>query len=468
MYHCLMTSSSVSRCSWGALFVSVCVLLQCVVVLFLWYKEDAMRMICQTTGDYPHTGMTSSFIEDTTLERPLENASSSYLRSSVNVTTTHTLTSFVNTDDEHQHDDDDQTAPAGDEPAMTTLISEPFVLSTAPMVFEGVKVRAFPSWPIQDLPLPCFEPEIGWKHSDHSPCHDGFIFVKPYKVGSSTASGINLRIARNVAKKLGRPYDICKARYDHTFASQSYNNYRPQKTFLWTLLRDPSTRVVSQFFHFEVSRKKVEPSDANFLANVRDPANIDYVHDYYLTALSLDTYHRGKSHAQDYANQIIQKYNFIAITERMDESAVVLAMLLGLSVADTLYLTAKAHGGWDDAGGRDQNICTYIVPSFVSEGVQGFLDSAEWQTMSHWDRILWQAANRSLDLTIERLGKHEVERNLQIYRAAKEKGQAECLPRTKFPCSIGGKYNYATNCLWKDSGCGMECLDEVSTSLGLL
>ena len=345
------------------------------------------------------------------------------------------------------------------------IVSEPF-----PIDFDGVHARAFDPWPLRDLSLPCFPPEDDWKHKGSKPSNNGFIFVKPYKVGSSTASGINLRLARGVAKKLNRTYDVCKARYDHTWARFSYKDYRPKDTLLWTILRDPSTRVLSMFFHFGVSRSKIEPSDANFLDFVNRPNHVNDVYDYYLSALSINPYARnnGRLASQNAANDILKRYNFIGLTERMDESAVVLAMLLGLSVSDTLYLAAKMHGGWDGAGGRtDGKICTYIIPSFISEGVQAFLDSEKWKIMSHWDRMLWQAANRSLDLTIDSLGRDTVEYNLRLYQEAKSKAQEVCLPKTRFPCSIGGKYSNVTDCMWNDSGCGMDCLDEVAASVGI-
>jgi hypothetical protein len=51
---------------------------------------------------------------------------------------------------------------------------------------------------------------------------------------------------------------------------------------------------------------------------------------------------------------------------------------------------------------------------------------------------------------------------------AKEK----CLPQIVFPFSSdGGKRPRGqdeTNCLWKDAGCGYNCLDELATELGLL
>ena len=53
----------------------------------------------------------------------------------------------------------------------------------------------------------------------------------------------------------------------------------------------------------------------------------------------------------------------------MDESAVALAMVAGIPLADVLFLSAKGNGGFD-AGGTGQ--CTYIVPSFKPEPMRKF------------------------------------------------------------------------------------------------
>jgi hypothetical protein len=44
------------------------------------------------------------------------------------------------------------------------------------------------------------------------------------------------------------------------------------------------------------------------------------------------------------------------------------------------------------------------VKSFASPAVQEFLDSDEWRAMNYGDFLLHEAANQSLDRTIERLG----------------------------------------------------------------
>ncbi|GKY99308.1 hypothetical protein MPSEU_000885900 [Mayamaea pseudoterrestris] len=365
--------------------------------------------------------------------------------------------------------------------------------SNATTNFEGVQARAFTPY---EHPVPCFEPEQDWKLRQSDASQTGFLFVKPFKTGSSTASGLNLRIARNVAARdQQHDFDVCKARSDHVWANAKYYDRLPDKSFLWTIVRHPTARVVSQFFHFRVSRAKSEPTDRNFIAYMTT-GPIDMIHDYYLGSLSLQDYKRGETDPVATANHILKEYNFVGITERMDESAIALAMLLNVPIGDLLYLTAKGHGGYDDAGGRDGNVCTFIWPSFVSSGMQAYLDSDDWKEKSHWDTILYDAANRSLDLTIDKLGRERFYDNVAVYKQAKRLSEERCLHNVTFPCSEGGDYtpDEETSCLWKDSGwllarhsclriaaqslhkgpthflplhtgCGCECLDAVAREL---
>ena len=194
------------------------------------------------------------------------------------------------------------------------------------------------------------------------------------------------------------------------------------------------------------------------------------IDDYYLKYLSLDFYTRNHTDEQRVIdiNQVLSQYDFIAVNERMDESAVALSMLLGIPIADVLYLDAKRKSGFDD-GGDQINDCTYIWPSFVSEGMQKYLDSEEWRKKSQWDQLLHKAVNQSLDLTIDYLGRENFEKNLKTFRCALEIGRERCSQNIKFPCLSNGTRipNADTDCLWKDSGCGYACLDEVVRELDL-
>ena len=135
-------------------------------------------------------------------------------------------------------------------------------------------------------------------------------------------------------------------------------------------------------------------------------------------------------------------------------------MILRIPLGDVLYLSAKLNGGYDGQ-------CVFIQPSFVSPAMQRYFDSSAWTQIIQEDLALYQAANRSLDLTIDRLGRDEFETNLAKYRQALRLGQERCAPTAVLPCSEKGHPIKKTSCLWKDSGCGANCLDQVAVELGI-
>jgi hypothetical protein len=341
----------------------------------------------------------------------------------------------------------------------------------------GVIPRAFEPWP-RDVPLPCVRPDDKWWHPlvTRTPSHEGFLYMKEMKCGSSTLAGVTLRIARNVARRrteAGEPWfegarPICKARFDHTSAWRlDYGNRIKHKSFLWTVIREPSKRMTSEFFHFEVSRKKSEPSDENFLTYI---LSRPYSANYYLRDLQLtppanfsDGFVYGPPIAEgteaEVANSILQGYDFVGVTERMHESLVALQMILGLETNDILYLKAKSSGNWDDGAANNQT-CVYIVPSFQSPGMKKYFASNHWKNNMSGDYLLYRAAHKSLDMTIERLGRQDFEKNLAKFERAMQVASETC-KKVLWPCSSDGKRNFPNDCLWLDSGCGVQCLDDL-------
>ena len=329
--------------------------------------------------------------------------------------------------------------------------------------FGGVKARSFEPW--RGDAVPCLKPEPTWKqhNTQISPTRDGFLFLKTFETGSSTALDVHLRIARNIAKRRKTGFEVCKARFDHAWASSLYHSLDRSKSFLWTIVREPRERAISQLFHFQVSKEQQPSTDESLVACIRN--NTDMFRDDYVSSLSLNGFPRKSNDPVKIANKIVLQHDFIAITERMDESVVALSMVLKLPLADVLYLKSKGEGGRDDAG--KGSVCTYTQPGFVSDGMQAFFRSKEYQDMVRWDYLLYQAANKSLDLTIEALGRDKFARNLSRFRQAQEDATTRCLPITRFPGLEEGKLRNETDCLWKDSACGLDCLDQVSTELNL-
>ena len=52
--------------------------------------------------------------------------------------------------------------------------------------------------------------------------------------------------------------------------------------------------------------------------------------------------------SQDFIDSLIPSYDFIGISERFDDSLVVLKLLLGLQTSDMLCVPTKTSGNYDD------------------------------------------------------------------------------------------------------------------------
>lgn len=196
-------------------------------------------------------------------------------------------------------------------------------------LLQRVRSRAFAPWP-KDHPLPCFPPDgvmtpERMKVPHDSPVSEGFFFLKTFKTASSTSAGVNLRIARNVARRRqeqdGNQTDFhyCKARFEHgkpwnSHGSTLFGNRTIGKSFLWAILRHPTRRAISQFFHFKVSRWGVQPTDENFQRTTRH-----HKKNYYVRSLSLKPFRDDRHDGFQVANEIIQDYDFIGVSERIDE-----------------------------------------------------------------------------------------------------------------------------------------------------
>jgi hypothetical protein len=331
--------------------------------------------------------------------------------------------------------------------------------------FSGILARPFRPWP-SNIPLPCVDPET--PDPLESDIKDrGFLFLKPPKVGGTTATGVQLRLSQKLAQRMNKTnISMCSTSFKHG-DGRTFQHRVTGQSFLWSLLREPTARAISEFFHFKVTREKWEPTDRKFLKAMRHRK----MKNFYLNlhAMMDDAGRKQVSSPISVGNSILKHYDFIAITERMEESMVVLQLLLGLQTSDILYLNAKRQGGFD--GGGYKNQCYYIVPPYVSPTMQEYFDhSDEWLDRVKWDVALYRAANRSLDLTIDQtIGRPKFQAALRQFLSAQRIITQECLPKAKFPCSAGGQKRRAneTNCLWTDSGCGNDCIDQVVAKLGL-
>jgi hypothetical protein len=118
--------------------------------------------------------------------------------------------------------------------------------------------RVFPLWNFSN-PFPCYESDKQALMSTQ-PARAGLLFQRPHKTGTTTMVGILMRLAHNRAAGLtpqGKRRQnitwsqVCKHRAMHgTAVSYKYSQRNRQKSFLFSVIRDPTAKAISRFFHF--------------------------------------------------------------------------------------------------------------------------------------------------------------------------------------------------------------------------
>ena len=147
-------------------------------------------------------------------------------------------------------------------------------------------------------------------------------------------------------------------------------------------------------------------------------------------------------------SDILRKYDFIGITDRFEESMLVLAHRLGLDIVDMLYLKAKDshHLTVDDKG-------AHLVPSVPvrnqSESVREYSKN-EWYGLNAVDYVLWNKVNEEMDRQIAEIDAFDAK--LHRYKLLLEKVQNQC----------GHFQNDRIDCLHGDNDCGQRCIREVA------
>jgi hypothetical protein len=133
--------------------------------------------------------------------------------------------------------------------------------------------------------------------------------------------------------------------------------------------------------------------------------------------------------------------------------------------------SSKVAGGYVYATNdrKDGMRCIAIKKTVRSPAVQEYLTSDRWYATNYGDYLLYSAVNRSLDLTIERLGKKRFEEALIVFRNAQKLVGEHCDETAVFPCSANGTEQLELSkqsCYHQDEGCGFPCIDKLSIQHG--
>jgi hypothetical protein len=343
-------------------------------------------------------------------------------------------------------------------------------------------------------------PNSTWCIPETTPTHEwrlneqneavGLIYIKTYKASSSTAEGVSLSIAHNVGKRLPSTWDDSSQRKKPASACIHYNRhvfqdigglqYRASSravSLIWTMVRHPIERDLSSFYFFEVSRKvNVTVTDQLILDKFRSYKGFQTS---YLLPWQTNPWGAGKellvkadqgkrSQVLEWmSTKIFDEYDFIGITERFDESLAVMVLLWDLETTDVIVLSAKQAGGYDDAGHTGR--CSKIIrPEPPSPAVKEYWSHEH--AVDNADFLLWDAANLSLDRTIQQLGVERVGKVVEEIQNLRKLAEYWCAHKAYFPCNSRGQKQLKLSeksCYVQDAGCGYSCVDKIMTKYKL-
>lgn len=335
-----------------------------------------------------------------------------------------------------------------------------------------------------------------------NPGPEGFIYVKVPKSASTTLSAVNIRLSRRVGQRVygsSNMYDntnsttaaatntssYCSSFQNHMVgAGHYYGNRNPLKSFLWGSVRDPASRAISRVF-FQNSRGRqtvTEEMVLQYLQGAYNPQSgaitkgkggfqLQYltlqdkvrpIPDWYFFDPTEPTTVQEPRRLRAMVQRVLDDYDFLAVSERMDESLVTLQFLLNLTLGDILVSSSKVAGSF--TYNAKNGTCAPLQRSYWSPTVTAHVTSDVWYAINYGDYLLYHAANRSLDQTIDAIGQNRFHQALQQYREAQRLVEAECHNKTFHQCSFDGQVQAdkaLEDCYAEDSGCGYRCIDEL-------
>jgi Sulfotransferase family len=342
--------------------------------------------------------------------------------------------------------------------------------------FQGPS-RVFPTkaFPCDDLMSEqnFRNPGTVWKNS--------FVYVMQPHAAGITLAGVASRIARNVASRKhriepGSNRTAC-ATWNAAVRARRLKDRVKDKSFLWSVVREPVDRMLSRFFHETVSLEGKVGNVENFKKFVDDGTSLEY--GVAVKTLTMRSFGRrmspygGLDIIQHHVQEILNEYDFLGILERLHESLAVLQLLLGLETQDVLYLTMRSADAFGGAAftiltnpKSGERKCAKLQPKRASLAFKEFLHQPYlFEEVFEADVYLYKAINASLDATIESLGHEKVDQAVKRLQWGQKQVNKRCSKTAIFPCSNEGPTTPSTDCLVDDVSCGYQCIDSIGKTL---
>jgi len=272
-------------------------------------------------------------------------------------------------------------------------------------------------------------------------CFDfNLLFRKAFKVGGSTLGGIVRRIAIRfgVAGSGDRaslverePKLLANHIPDEGYKQWKHTLRLPY--FVWGSVRKPIARCISAFDYF-----RAETSDS---AKIRFGGSNRCNNEVWKT-LELTS------------RESQEDLQYMAVTERFDESALMVCYFLGCSIADILYVKSKDSQDPMNRLPKSKRHSLHVAFAKESPRVRSFFLGNKFQKRNSLDTHLWNVANQTLDRLIDFVGKVGFQTKLREFRSHLTATHEEC----KYVIS-------PLVCYWRDNGCKYDCLNRYANKV---
>ena len=313
----------------------------------------------------------------------------------------------------------------------------------------------------------------------------GLLMVKVPKAASSTTAGVALRIQdlNRIDKE-----KVCRIRYNHGLASDYYAPQNPstgrsvhqRQSFLWTSIRDPAKRALSRYYFTHVSFKGANTTDEAVLEAMNNPhpkfgmtsSGQGGFQTRYVSLVNLTRMSAWQKEQPDRVYQperlvrviqdIVESYDFLVLVERMDDSLVLLSMILDVPIDQVLVSSGSKVAG-KNYFLRFQR-CFQLIKSRMTPRLENYFASDRWIASNYGDYLLHRTIHHCLDLTVKALGKRTFRRRMSRYRELKELEKKYCADAPVYPCSDTGvpqDRRSKWSCYDEDFGCGYHCMDNM-------
>ena len=219
----------------------------------------------------------------------------------------------------------------------------------------------------------------------------------------------------------------------------------------------------SHYFYFKISHQNHTATEDDIL-EVLKTKHQNYQSKY----LDLPSSQNNKLSSS--TDRIINGYDFLAVNERMEESLVVLAMLAQIPLTDVVVLNSKLAGAYDGGNGKS---CVKLKKKWTTPKIDKYI-LGDYRKANKHDYQLYDAAQRSLDRTIDALGRKRVEENVEVLKRLQQQNEERCASEVTMPCpepeDESKKQEHMRlvkeSCYFSDIGCGHACTDSVLADHG--